>query len=177
VSDPMSPTVKKSTPLVERFAAGGPILVYATAGLSPEHEQARPGPGAWSLAELAAHLVDTDLVFAERMKRVIAEDDPVLVSFEENSWITGLDSHSMSVADAINLLAANRKWMTPILRRCSEADFGRTGQHTERGRMTLAELLAYVTNHLDHHLRFLYAKRATLGIALPPRYGSESLAV
>jgi hypothetical protein len=121
--------------------------------------------------------VDTDLVFAERMKRVIAEDNPVLVSFEENSWINALDGHSMSVADAVNLLAANRKWMTPILRRCSETDFHRTGQHTDKGRMTLAELLAYVTNHLDHHLRFLYAKRATLGIALPPRYGSEALEV
>ena len=167
--------LNKSSPLIDRYEAGGPILVYASSAIAPEHEQARPGPGAWSLAELAAHLVDTDLVFAERMKRVIAEDDPVLVSFEENAWIDRLDGHEMSLAEAVNLLAANRRWITPILRRCTEADFARTGQHTERGRMTLAELLAYVTNHLDHHLRFLYAKRATLGIALPPRYGSEAI--
>jgi hypothetical protein len=25
-------------------------------------------------------------------------------------------------------------------------------------------------NHLDHHLRFLYAKRANLGVAIQPRY-------
>ena len=30
--------------------------------------------------------------------------------------------------------------------------------------------LAKITNHLDHHLRFLYTKRANLGVALAPRY-------
>ena len=39
--------------------------------------------------------------------------------------------------------------------------------------MTLAELLATATNHLDHHLLYLYAKRANLGVALPPRYARD----
>ena len=79
--------------------------------------------------------------------------------------------------EAANLFAANRRWMAPILRALHDADFARAGNHTEKGRMTLAEILAYATNHLDHHLRFLYAKRAKLGIALPPRYTSEALPV
>ena len=36
--------------LVERFAAGGALLVYATDGLTPDREQARTGPGEWSIA-------------------------------------------------------------------------------------------------------------------------------
>jgi hypothetical protein len=79
----------------------------------------------------------------------------------------------MSVEEAANLFAASRLWMAQILRRCTEADFARAGRHTEDGRQTLAELVARVTNHLDHHLRFLYAKRANLGVAVPPRYGRE----
>ena len=67
--------------------------------------------------------------------------------------------------------------MTRMLRGRPDADFARAGRHSERGRMTLAELLATATNHVDHHLRFLYAKRAALGVALPPRYGSEALKV
>jgi hypothetical protein len=167
----------KATALVERFASGGPALLYATAGIAPEHEHDRPGPGLWSLAELTAHLVDCDLVFADRMKHVIAEEEPLLIAMDENIWLKRLDSQATSVHDAANLFAANRRWMTPILRRCSDADFARTGNHTEKGRITLVEILAYATNHLDHHLRFLYAKRATLGIALPPRYTSEALLI
>jgi uncharacterized damage-inducible protein DinB len=157
-------------PLIERYAAGGPLLSYAVAGLSTEQERARPGPGAWSIAQLVVHLLDTDLVFAERMKRVIAEDNPVLLSFDENAWVGRLDAQAMSVEEAVNLFAANRRWMAQILRRRPESDFARAGQHSARGRLTLAELLATITSHLDHHLRFLYTKRANLGVALPPRY-------
>jgi hypothetical protein len=75
---------------IERYAAGGPLLVYAAAGLTPEQETARPGPGRWSVAELVAHLLDSDLVYAERMKRVLAEDRPTLMAFDENAWIDRL---------------------------------------------------------------------------------------
>jgi hypothetical protein len=109
------------------------------------------------------------------MKRVIAEDNPTLLAFDENAWIERLGAATISVEEAVNLLAANRHWMTKILRRCSDADFARAGTHSERGRQTLAELVATMTNHLDHHLRFLHGKRANLGVALPPRYASEAL--
>jgi hypothetical protein len=156
--------------LIDRFAAGGAVLVYAAGGLTPEQEQARPGPGQWSIAELVAHLVDSDSVGCDRMKRVIAEDEPALLAYDETAWIQKLRSHEMPVEEGVNLFAANRRWMTCVLRGCTEADFARAGNHSENGRMTLAELLAGYVTHLDHHLRFLYGKRANLGVALQPRY-------
>ncbi|CAN5860771.1 hypothetical protein BH23PLA1_BH23PLA1_20470 [soil metagenome] len=156
--------------LIDRFAAGGPLLAYAASGLNPEQETARPGPGAWSIAELVVHLVDSDLVATERMKRVIAEDGPTLLAFDESAWNDRLGAQSMPVEEAINLFVANRQWMTRILRRCPEADFARAGNHSENGRMTLAQLLATYANHVDHHLKFLYAKRANIGMSIYPRY-------
>lgn len=158
------------TSLIDRYAEGGPLLQYATAGLPAEHEATRVGPGAWSLSEVVAHLLDADLVLADRMKRVISETDPVLQAFDENAWIERLDSRSMPIEEAVALFAANRRWITRVLHNCAESDFARSGVHTEAGRMTLAELLAKTVSHLDHHLVFLYGKRATLGIAVPPRY-------
>ena len=164
-----------SKELIDRYAAGGPLLLYAVSGIAPEQEKAPPGPGAgaWTLAQLVTHLLDADLVLADRMKRVIAEDEPVLVAFDENAWIDRLGANAMSIEEAANLFVANRRWIAQILRRCTEADFARAGNHTEAGRKTLAELVTTSTNHLDHHLRFLYAKRANLGIAVQPRYGRE----
>jgi len=156
--------------VIDRYAEGGPLLRYAVSGLAPEHETANPGPGTWSIAHLVAHLLDTDLVFAERIKRVIAEDAPVLQGFDENLWIERLGSSEMPVAEAADLFSANRAWTSRILRRCSDGDFARVGLHSEHGRQTLAEILVKITNHLDHHLRFLYTKRANLGVALAPRY-------
>jgi uncharacterized damage-inducible protein DinB len=159
-----------SAHVIARYAAGGPLLVYAAAGLTPEQETARPGPGRWSIAELVAHLLDADLVYAERMKRVIAEDRPMLLSFDENAWVDRLGAQAMPVEEAVNLFAANRQWMTRLLRLCAEADFVRVGVHSEAGPQTLAEIVTRVAHHVDHHLKFLYAKRANLGVSLYPRY-------
>jgi uncharacterized damage-inducible protein DinB len=159
--------------LIDRYVDGGPILAYAVSALNPDQARARPGPGAWSIAELAAHLLDADLVIADRMKRVIAEDEPALLNFEENAWIARLDSQSMPVDEAAALFAANRRWMARVLRNRPDGDFARAGIHSLAGRKTLAELLAGAVSHLDHHLRFLYVKRANLGIAVPPRYSFE----
>jgi uncharacterized damage-inducible protein DinB len=170
----VSTTQVPQKPVIDRFADGGPLLVQATAGLTPEQWRDHPIPGTWSVAELVAHLLDCDLVFADRMKRIIAEDSPTLVAFDEQAWINRLLSNDMPVDEAAALFAANRQWMARILRAQDEADFARAGNHTEKGKQTLTDVLAYATNHLDHHLKFLYAKRAKLGVAIYPRYTSNT---
>lgn len=159
-----------SETVIERYEVGGPLLVYATSGLSPEHLRAKPGPGDLSIAELAIHLVDCDLVFAERFKRVIAETNPTLQAFDETPWMDRFGPIDQPAEEAVQLFALNRAWMGRILRACSEADFARVGQHTELGPQTLASLLAKAITHLDHHLKFLYAKRANLRMAVGPKY-------
>lgn len=163
----------KTPSAIDRYAAGSELLRYAAQGLTPEQEQARPGPGVWSIAELVTHMVDSDGVGIERMKRVIAEDEPTLQAYDQDRWIARLDAHNMPVAEAVALFAANRGWMTRILRKCSEEDFARSGNHTEDGPKTLAKLLVGYVGHLDYHLKYLYAKRANLGVSLYPRYSTE----
>lgn len=156
--------------MIERYEAGAEVLAYAVQQLTPEQERARVTPGAWSIAELAAHLLDCDLVAADRMKRIIAEENPTLQAFDEDAWLTRLGSHAMPIDEAVALFAANRRWMARVLRGLPEADFARAGQHTEAGRKTLADVVVTMANHVDHHLKFLYGKRANLGVSLYPRY-------
>jgi uncharacterized damage-inducible protein DinB len=170
----VSATPAPQKAVIDRFSEGGPLLVQAASGLTPEQWRDHPIPGTWSIAELVSHLLDCDLVFADRMKRIIAEDSPTIVAFDEQAWIDRLLSNSMPVDEAASLFAANRNWMTRILRAQDEADFARFGMHTEKGRQTLADVLVYATNHLDHHLKFLYAKRAKLGVAIYPRYTANT---
>jgi hypothetical protein len=158
------------TEIVDRYAAGGAIVAYASQGLTREQEQARPGPGDWSINELVVHLLDSDLVYADRMKRILAEEAPVLQAFDENAWIERLEPQEMPMEEAVNLFVANRHWMTRMLRRRPESDFARWGMHSELGKKTLAEMVVTMSNHVDHHLKYLYAKRANLGVTLYPRY-------
>jgi hypothetical protein len=159
--------------VIGRYANGGPLLVYATAGIPEEHARKPIGPGEWTLAELIAHLVDSDLNGAERMKRVIAEENPTLMAYDETAWAKHLDYAATPIDEAVALFAANRKWMTRILKTLPDDAFARMGNHSETGPLTLAALLAKYIGHLDHHLRFLYGKRSNLGCAVPPRYTAQ----
>jgi uncharacterized damage-inducible protein DinB len=159
--------------VINRYESGGPLLIHAIDGLTPEQGRERVGPGAWSISEVVAHMLDSDLVGIERMKRVIAEDNPTLQAYDENAWIDRLDSRPMPMGEAAALFAANRKWMACVLRNVAEPDFARSGLHTEDGPKTLAKLLAGYVNHLDHHLRFLYGKRGALGVGIAPRYSQD----
>ena len=158
---------------LDRYSAGGAILRHAVSGLSPEQLTARPGPGAWSSIYLIAHLVDTDLLYSERIKRVIAESNPTLLVADENLWIAGLHPASMDVEEGVALFDANRRWTARLLRACAPETFTRAGMHSVSGRKTLVDLVVGVANHLDNHLKFLYAKRANLGVSVYPRYTRE----
>ena len=159
--------------VIQRYANGGPLLVYATAEIPEAKADEKIGPGEWTLRQVIAHLVDSDLNGAERMKRVIAEENPTLMAYDESAWLARLDYEHAPIEEAVALFAANRRWMTRILKTLPDTDFARKGTHSETGPVTLAALLAKYIGHLDHHLRFLYGKRSNLGIALPPRYTAQ----
>jgi uncharacterized damage-inducible protein DinB len=148
---------------VERFAQGGAELRPVIEGLTPSELDARPGPGAWSLRELVVHLMDSELVGADRMKRVVAEDAPTLLAYDENRWLDRLGYASCDAWQACELFEANRRWLAELLRSLPDDAFGRTGDHTERGVMTLADLVKGYTEHFEHHLRFAHDKRSRLG--------------
>ena len=87
--------------LLKRFADGGPLMIQVFSGLTEEQCVAYPVPGTWSIAELAAHLVDCDLVFADRIKRILAEPNPTLLAFDENAWLANLNPNRLPVEDAV----------------------------------------------------------------------------
>lgn len=156
--------------LIDRYAIGPATLEYAVYGLTDEQARAKPGPGLWSIAELVAHLADSDAVGGDRIKRIIAEPEPTLLAYDETAWNERLKMQESSMEDALALFRANRRWVEQVLRRCDEADFKRRGTHTEKGSVTLADQVVTYVTHLDYHLKFLYAKRANLRTAIQPRY-------
>ena len=148
--------------LIEQFESGGPRLLQAIAGLSREQLLARPIPGKWSIQELVIHLQDSDSVAIDRMKRMIAEETPLLIAFDENLYIGRLHTDDQSAQDAAVIFDLSRRQFARVLRRLDEPAWSRAGVHNVRGRLTLLELLKIYANHLDHHLKFLAEKRQAL---------------
>ena len=149
--------------LIEKYAAGADVPARSIVGLERADLLAFPVPGTWSIQQIILHLMDSDLIGADRMKRVAAEEEPTLVGYNETAFANRLGYEHLSVRDAAEIFRLNRLMTAEILRRLPPAAFQRTGQHTERGKVTLEELLAGYVEHVDHHLKFIREKRKLLG--------------
>ena len=135
----------------------------AVAGLSREDLIARPGPGKWSILEVVIHLADSDAIAIDRMKRILTEDNPPLLYADETAYVDRLFSHDQSLEDALTLIEVGRRQFGQVLYRLPEEAFERRGTHNRRGPVTLASMVKGYTDHVDHHLKFVYDKRARLG--------------
>jgi len=97
------------------------------------------------------------------MKRVLTEENPPLLYADEDTYIERLFSHEQSLEDALVLFEVGRRQFARVLRKLPEEAFERVGTHSRRGPVTVAGMIKGYTDHVEHHLKFLYDKRARLG--------------
>jgi uncharacterized damage-inducible protein DinB len=149
--------------LIARFAADAELLSHDIAGLTDADLDARPIAGAWTIRELIWHVVDSDIILGDRMRRIIAEDQPSLIGFDESLFVQKLFYQQRDLGPAVKLFAVNRLVMADILRRLQPNDFERVGLHSEVGPLTLLQMLEKTVAHPLHHRKFLVEKRRLLG--------------
>ena len=152
------------TELIHTYVAGPRHLREAVAGMTAEQLAARPVTGKWSTKEVICHLADFEPVYADRMKRVLAEDNPPLRGGDPDVWAATLAYDERDVEEELDLIEAVRKQMARILRAVPESAWSRAGVHSEYGPLPLDELLRRITNHLPHHVKFIEEKRRALGV-------------
>ena len=150
--------------MIEAYLAGAPALRRAVAGMNAEQMRARPVAGKWSTLEVVCHVADFEPILADRMKRVIAEDRPLLLSADENRFATALAYHERDLEEELTLIERTRWQLARILRTLPSEALQRVGVHNERGPRTLEQLLTTAANHIPHHVTFIAEKRQALGL-------------
>jgi len=148
--------------LIDEYANGPALLADTFRDSNSLDIDARPIPDTWSIRETICHLADSEIVYADRIKRVLAEDNPTFFEADPNVFTPALHTQNRPLDSELQLIVAVRSHMVPILRSLDFADFQRYGQHSLDGQMSLETLLQRITNHIPHHLRFIVAKIAVL---------------
>lgn len=149
--------------MIDEYVRGAAIPAAAIDGLTAVDLDALPITGTWSIRQIVLHLMDSDLIAADRMKRIIAETNPVLIGFDESAFAQKLFYTELDAAAAAELFRRNRLLMGEILKRLPDSAYLRVGIHNQRGRVTLEQMVELYVRHLDHHLKFLKHKRQLLG--------------
>jgi len=139
--------------LIGKYSHQSSDLVVMIGGLSGSDLDKCLARGKWSIREQVSHLADCEMNYVQRMKKVIAEEKPLLPAFESDKWAKTLFYGESSAEDSISLFFTLRSTMTRILRKLSNRDFERIGIHTEEGKVTLLSILEMAVEHVDHHSR------------------------
>ncbi len=148
--------------LIDNYLDGPQLLRRAVAGMSQEQMIARPVPGKWSTLDVICHLADFEIVGADRIKRVIAENEPTLFGGDPAAFAARLAYHQRNAEEELLLIETIRKQVARILRTLKPEDFQRRGNHSEAGPLTLEALVQRSTGHIPHHVRFIEEKRKAL---------------
>lgn len=130
------------------------------------------GVGQWSCRALLTHLMDVEILYAMRLRRVIAEDGPVFENWDEHAFLDsplcrpGPGSVLMPAGACLAVIHTLRHTTAAVLVQLDEAGWARRGLNPYLGEVSLARMLAHLTWHLEHHGSFLKAKiDAVLGPA------------
>ena len=148
--------------LIEEYLAGPGKLRNAISGMTAEQIDAAPVPGKWSTRQVICHLADFEPIYADRIKRALAEDHPTIFGGDPDTFAARLAYDQRDVEEELQMIESVRKHMARILRTLSADDFRCTANHSEAGPLTVEQLLKNITNHIPHHIEFIRQKRAAL---------------
>jgi hypothetical protein len=139
--------------LLERFRRGPELIAVATTGASNVEMDFVPGPGTWSVRMICAHVADSEVVGSYRFRAVIAEDNPTLLGYDQNLWAANLDYSRRRISQSLETFRHVRNESYDLLKSLPEGAFQRTGVHSERGPLSLADLLRIYAEHAENHAR------------------------
>jgi hypothetical protein len=138
--------------LLDRLRATARDLVSLTSGADRAALRRRPTPRDWSAATVVGHLADVELVYAVRLRMVLAQERPHLAAMDENAWAQRFATLDDDLKDTVARWRAVRDSNVRVLESLEDADWRRAGVHAERGEMTVRQIAGLMADHDRAHL-------------------------
>ncbi|HTC86609.1 MAG TPA: DinB family protein [Candidatus Acidoferrum sp.] len=92
----------------------------------------RPEPGEWSVIECLAHIVDGELVSSARYRWIVAQDEPLLIGYDQDRWVDRLHADE-DPEILLGLFDGLRRANLDLWARIPVDQRARIGRHQERG--------------------------------------------
>jgi hypothetical protein len=167
-------SVKKSTPHrvmlyvidkepMEVLASTPAAINRIIRGLSNAQLHKPPHKGKWSITEIISHLTDGEIVFAYRLRKILAEPGCKIDSYDQNKWASNLHYAKADCKARLAMFSAVRKSNVEILQSLSPKELKRFGIHDERGKENIETMILLFAGHDMNHIKQIEAIRNHLG--------------
>ena len=129
-------------------------IAAAVSGLADKTLRYKPAPDKWCILEILAHLADMEILYAYRMRQMIADKNPVLAVINQDDWARNLGYMEESSAELVALYGLNRYHNLQLLRRLQPGDLEKSAYHPELKKdVNLEKYVQMMSGHGANHLQ------------------------
>ena len=112
----------------------------------------RPAPKKWSIAEIMAHLADTEMVCGFRYRMMLSYSGGPIQAIDQDRWAEHGSYHKADPRRSLALFKVLRAGNLSLLRSLKPSLWKRYGVHSERGKETLERHVGMMAGHDLNHL-------------------------
>ena len=112
----------------------------------------RPTPDKWSVAEILAHLADTEIVVGWRIRSILAAPGTAIQAFDQDAWAAAGNYAKRDPRKSIEQFRAVREANLALYKSLSPEQWKHFGLHAERGEESLQRILHMMAGHDINHI-------------------------
>ncbi|MDP9165061.1 MAG: DinB family protein [Actinomycetota bacterium] len=122
-----------------------------TARLAEPLVAVRPAPGVWSVLEYGCHVRDVHRVFAERIRLMLAEDDPHFPNWDQDETAVVDDYAAQNPAAVATELERTAATVADAYASVPADGWSRRGFRSNGSEFTIATIARYHLHDVVHH--------------------------
>jgi DinB superfamily len=132
-------------------AAAPRKLASLLKGVSAAKARKRPAPGKWSIAEIAAHLADTEIVGGYRIRTILGAPGAPIQGFDQDAWAAALGYGKRDTRKSLGQFRALREANLALLKSLTPEQWKQHGIHSERGPESVETIVRMFAGHDLNH--------------------------
>ena len=146
--------------LIDRYAQGPDAVLAALEGAGPHDLDARPAAGEWTAREIVHHLADSETISTIRLRRLLAEDGPLILAYDQDEYARVL-RYDRPWERSYAVFAAVRAANVELLELLTDGEWARAGTHDEDGAYSMDRWLELYAAHGHDHADQIREARAS----------------
>jgi len=112
----------------------------------------RPQADKWSIAEIVAHLAESEIVIGYRLRMMLAANGILIQVVDQDAWQSNARYLQTNMGKALQLFKVIRACNVAMLKSLPKKQWNCYGVHQERGKETVSRVVEMYAGHDVNHL-------------------------
>jgi hypothetical protein len=122
-------------------------------GMPASKLRKRPAPEKWSVAEILAHLADSEIVIGWRLRQILGAPGTPIQAYDQDSWAAAGHYQKRDPRKSAEQFRVVREANLALLKSLAPEQWKHHGMHSERGVETVEHIVRMIAGHDINHAK------------------------